>query len=119
MSTSAALEPVPLRTDDHGVIRIGTTRVRLDTVFAAFETGASAEEIAVNYPLQLDDVYALITYNLRHQEEVRAYLDRRQQQAEAVRRENEARFEHRGLRERLLARPKHAQASAMVESTRE
>ncbi len=107
MPTSAALEPVPLRTDDHGVIRIGTTRVRLDTVVADFETGASAEEIADDYPLQLDDVYAVITYYLRHEEEVRAYLDRRQQQAESVRRENEARFDHRGLRERLLARLRH------------
>ena len=108
MSTSAALEPVPLRTDDHGVIRIGGTRVRLDTVVHAFETGASAEEIAEDYPLRLDDVYAVITYYLRHQEEVRAYLERRRQHAEAVRRENEARFDHWGLRERLLARLQHA-----------
>ena len=108
MSTLAALEPVPLRTDEQGVIRIGKTRVRLDTVVSAFETGASAEEIAEDYPLQLDDVYAVITYYLRHREEVREYLHRRQQEAEAVRRENEARFDHRGLRERLLARLQNA-----------
>ncbi len=46
MSSSVALEPVPLRTDEHGVIRIGATRVRLDTVVHAFETGASAEDLA-------------------------------------------------------------------------
>ncbi|MEM7352715.1 MAG: DUF433 domain-containing protein [Acidobacteriota bacterium] len=104
MATPAALEPIPLRTDEHGVIRIGATRVRLDTVVAAFDTGASAEEIADDYPLQLDDVYAVITYYLRNREEVRAYLDRRRQHAEAVRKENQGRFDHQGLRQRLLAR---------------
>ena len=48
------------------VDRIGATRVRLDTVVQSFETGASAEEIAEDYPLKLDDVYAVITYYLRH-----------------------------------------------------
>jgi hypothetical protein len=33
-------EQVPLRTDDHGVVRVGGTRVTLDTVIAAFENGA-------------------------------------------------------------------------------
>ena len=104
MSTSVALEPVPLRTDTGGVIRIAGTRVRLDTVVYAFETGASPEEIAEDYPIRLDDVYAVITYYLRHREEVEAYLKDRQRQADAVRRTNEARFDHRGLRARLLAR---------------
>lgn len=108
MSTAAALEPVPLRTDAQGVIRVGGTRVTLDTVVYAFDTGASPEEIAEDYPLRLDDVYAVITYYLRHREEVAAYLERRRRHAEAVRRENEARFDHRGLRERLLARLRSA-----------
>ena len=103
-STAAAHEPVPLRTDDYGVIRIAGTRVRLDTVVYAFETGASPEEITDDYPLQLDDVYAVITYYLRHREEVQAYLEKRRRHADAVRRENEARFDQRGLRARLLAR---------------
>ena len=110
MSTAAALEPVPLQTDTQGVIRIGGTRVTLDTVVYAFETGATAEEIAEDCPLQLDDVYAVITYYLRHREEVEAYLERRQQRAAAVRQENEARFDHRGLRQRLLARLQNAPA---------
>ncbi len=108
MSTATALEPIPLRTDDQGVIRIGNTRVRLDTVVAAFETGASAEEIADDYPLQIDDVYAVITYYLRHQDEVHDYLEQRRRHAETVRKGNERRFDHRGLRERLLARMRHA-----------
>lgn len=104
MSAAAALEPVPLRTDSCGVIRVAETRVTLDTVVAAFDSGASPEEIADDYPLQLDDVYAVITYFLRHQGEIRTYLEKRRRQADTVRGGNEARFNHRGLRERLLAR---------------
>lgn len=105
MSISTAVEePVPLTTDDQGVIRVDGTRVRLDTIVAAFDTGASAEEIAADYPLQLDDVYAVITYYLRHQEDVRTYLDQRRQHTRVVRLENAQRFNQRGLRERLLAR---------------
>ena len=101
---SPVAEPVPLKEDAHGVIRIASTRVPLDTVVTAFENGASAEAIAEDYPLRLDDVYAVITYYLRHREEVEGYLARRRRHRAAVRKENEARFDHRGLRQRLLAR---------------
>lgn len=93
-----------MRRDAQGVIRVADTRVTLDTVVSAFETGATAEEIAEDYPLRLDDVYAAITYYLRHQDQVRSYLEERRRFAAAVRQENEKRFDHRGLRERLLAR---------------
>ena len=39
-----AAEPVPLEEDAHGVIRIGGTRVTLDTVISAFQEGLTAEE---------------------------------------------------------------------------
>lgn len=104
MSSLPAVEPVPLHRDTHGVLRVGGTRVTLDTVVAAFETGASPEEMADDYPLRLDDVYSVITYYLRHREEIQIYLEERRKQATAVRRENEARFDHRGLRDKLLAR---------------
>ena len=40
---------VPLKTDQDGVIRVGDTRVRLDTVVSAFNDGQTAEEIVVSY----------------------------------------------------------------------
>jgi uncharacterized protein (DUF433 family) len=59
-------EPVPLAVDVEGVARVGGTRVTLDTLVAAFEQGATAEEIAQQYPsLGLADVYAVIGYYLR------------------------------------------------------
>ncbi len=97
--------PVPLEMDVDGVVRVGGTRVTLDTVVAAFNDGATAEEIVYQYPsLHLVDVYAVIGYYLRHRPEVEAYLRERQQQADEIRRQNEARFDPEGVRDRLLAR---------------
>ena len=105
MTFSIETEPVPLEMDTDGVIRVGGTRVTLDTVVAAFNEGATAEEIVQQYPsLHLADVYSVISYYLRHSSEVEAYLRQRQQQRETVRKQNEARFDSSGIRERLISR---------------
>jgi uncharacterized protein (DUF433 family) len=97
--------PIPLKTDIDGVVRVGNTRVTLDTVIAVFKEGATAEEIVSQYPsLMLADVYAVIGYYLQRQPEVEVYLNQRQQAANQVRQQNEARFNQQGIRERLLAR---------------
>ncbi len=98
-------EQVPLAAGSDGLIRVAGTRVTLDTIAAAFERGATAEEIVQQYPvLPLADVYSVIGYLLRHQPEVAAYLAERGKQRTAVRRENERRFDPAGIRARLLAR---------------
>ena len=85
--------------------RVAGTRVTLDTIVAAFDAGATAEEIAQQYSsVPLVDVYSVITYYLRHQPEVSVYLKTREERAELVRNEVERRFPSAGLRERLLAR---------------
>ena len=62
MSLVIEAPPVPLRTDEHGVLRVGKTRVPLDTLVYAFNQGASAEEIVLSYPtLELGDIYAVVT----------------------------------------------------------
>lgn len=105
MNRTDTNERVPIQTDTDGVIRVGGTRVTLDTVIAAFDAGATAEEIIQQYPsTTLADVYSVIAYYLRHQSEVRAYLAERQKQAAQVREENERRFDAAGVRDRLLAR---------------
>lgn len=105
MSLSPVTEIVPLETDSNGVVRVGKTRVTLDTVVAAFCQGATAEEIAHQYPsLDLADVYQIIGYYLRRPTEVEQYLRERKAKAEAVRGQNEARFDPQGVRARLLAR---------------
>lgn len=105
MNATDVLERVPIHTDADGVVRVARTRVTLDTIVDAFETGATAEEIAQQYPsVPLVDVYSVITYYLRYKPEVDAYLRKRDEQAGRVREEVERRFPSTGLRERLLAR---------------
>jgi uncharacterized protein (DUF433 family) len=98
-------EVVPLSTDRDGVIRVGKTRVTLDTLVQAFNEGATPEEMAQQYPsVDLTDIYAVTAFYLRHRETVESYLAERAQLAQAVRQESEARFDPAGVRGRLLAR---------------
>ncbi len=79
MSLLVAAEKAPLVTDADGVVRVGGTRVTLDTVVGAFRDGVSAEGIVEQYPsLLLGDVYSVIGYILNHTDEENAYLQRRQ-----------------------------------------
>ncbi len=103
-------EPPPLQTDADGVVRVGGTRVTLDSVVAAFDRGCTAEEIMLKYPsLALGDIYAAVSFYLRHREAVDAYLEHQGQQAAEVRRQIESVCPPDNLRERLMAR--HAQKS--------
>ena len=105
MSLIVEAPPVPLRTDEQGVMRVGKTRVPLDTVVYAFNQGASPEEIVMSYPtLELPDVYAVVNYYLYNRAEVDAYLRQREAEAALIREENEKRFPQAGIRARLLAR---------------
>ena len=105
MSLSIAIEPLPLTKDADGVVRVGGTRVTLDTLVEAFHEGLTAEEMAQQYPsVALADIYAVIGYYLRRRAEVEAYLEERRRKAREVREWNQARTDPRGIRERLLAR---------------
>jgi uncharacterized protein (DUF433 family) len=111
MTLAVVAEPAPLKTNADGVVRVGNTRVTLDTVIAVFKQGTTAEEIVYRYPsLRLADVYATIGFYLNHQQEVETYLQQRQQQAQEIRKMNEARFDPQGLRDRLLARKQERSA---------
>jgi uncharacterized protein (DUF433 family) len=105
MDLVISAKPIPLEADADGVVRVSGTRVTLDTVVAAFEEGATAEEIVFQYPsLDLAHVYAVIAYYLQQRSQVEAYLERRRAQGGEIRRRNEAQFDPDGIRERLLAR---------------
>ena len=100
-----ATEPVPLRTDSDGSVRVGTSRVLLDVVIAAFKQGASAEQIVDQFPsIDLVDAYAVIAFYLRHTKDVDAYLEERRKEADQIRSEIEAKQRDSGIRDRLLAR---------------
>lgn len=98
-------EPLPLSTDSDGVLRVGGTRVTLDTVVGAFNGGSTPEEIVLRYDsLRLGDVYLALGYYLRHRAEVEAYLAERRRRGEERQAEADARQPWLGVRERLLGR---------------
>ena len=97
----------PVSTDPDRVVRVGGTRVTLDTVVEAFEEGFTPEEIQQQYPsLGLGDVYGAIAYYLKHRGGVTAYIEERRRQGAAVRSEIDAREDRADFRRRLLARQK-------------
>jgi uncharacterized protein (DUF433 family) len=107
MSMVLAVEalPVPLAAWGDGTMRVGRTRVTLDSVMAAFLAGATPEEIVTMYDtLELGDVYMVIAYYLRHRDEVDAYIEERRRHRADVRHALEARHDPTGIKERLLAR---------------
>jgi hypothetical protein len=66
------------------------TLVTLDVLLAEHRKGASPEAIAEELDtLDLADIYAAIAYCLRHGDEVAAYLQRRQHQADMMRKKVE------------------------------
>lgn len=95
----------PIHRDSIGVLRIGKTRVTLDTIVNAYESGATAEEIALNYgALTLPQVYASITYYLQHKTDLEPYLAARKQAALDSLTAVMQRQAMTNVRERLLAR---------------
>ena len=64
-------------TDEHGVMRVGQTRVMLDSVVYSCVEGCSAGTIMQQYPaLSLEEVYGAIAFYVGNRETVDAYLDR-------------------------------------------
>ena len=101
----AETQAVPMKVDRDGVIRVGETRVRLETVIFAFNEGCIPEEIVSQYPtLKLADVYAVIAYYLNDRAAIDHYISNRSEIAHRLRQEIEATPEYQQFRERLLAR---------------
>jgi len=97
-------ERPPLRIDEGSVARIGSGRISLDLIVEQYENGMSPEDMVRAYDTLLPaDVYAVIAYYLRYRDEVRAYLKRRAENAEALRRQIETE-RPRVSRKDLLAR---------------
>lgn len=96
-------EPLPLREEADGTLRVSNSRITLDLIVEQYENGMSPESMVKAYDtLKLADVHAVIAYYLRHRDQVRAYLAHRRELAEKLRQRIESR--HPGIRgEELLA----------------
>ncbi len=106
----------PLRQDEGGAVRVGNSRITLDLIVEEYEDGMTPEDMVRAYDtLALADVHAAIAYYLRHQEQVRAYLERREAEAASLRLKVEEGKPACPSKEELLARrhvreKDHAQA---------
>jgi uncharacterized protein (DUF433 family) len=101
------LTPVvsPLRLDKGGVVRVGRTRVTLDSVLRAYLDGESAEGVVERFPtLDLADVHATIAWFLRHRAEADEYLAQGRRALRAARADARRRAPSAALRARLIRR---------------
>jgi uncharacterized protein (DUF433 family) len=95
----------PLRVDETGTIRVGTSRITLDLIIEAYNLGESPESFAANHStVTLSEVYATIAYYLRHRAELDPYLKAGEEMAESYRKRAEADPKNKELREKILAR---------------
>jgi uncharacterized protein (DUF433 family) len=95
----------PFRWDEAGGIRIGLSRVTLDSILASYHNGSTPEEIAIQFSvLRLEDIYSTIAYYLNHRQEIDSYLEQRSQQAQQLRQQLTQKHNLVDLRQRLLAR---------------
>ena len=95
----------PFRWDEAGGIRIGSSRVTLDSLLATYHNGSTPEEIAIQYSvLSLEDIYSAIAYYLSHRQEIDNYLEQRNQKAQQIRQQLTQKHNLVDLRQRLLIR---------------
>jgi uncharacterized protein (DUF433 family) len=111
MASLETTQIAPLTLWEDGSIRIGSSRVTLDSVVREFTGGATAEQIQDDFPtLSLREIYGAIAYYLDHEDRVEEYLQRRDEEAVQVRRETEDRprsdMLRRRIRERFMQAPK-------------
>ena len=88
MTITLHADPVPLRVDDTGTIRVGQSRVTLDALLQYWRLGMKPEEIARGLDsLTPADVHGALAYYFRHETEIDEYLRRREGEAEKLRRD--------------------------------
>lgn len=91
-----------VRTDEHGVMRVGDTRVMLESVIFPFRNGDSPESIRSQYPsLTLEQIYGAITYYLANRQQVDEYLRHQEAEYRRMRADREATPDE--MRDRLRA----------------
>jgi uncharacterized protein (DUF433 family) len=96
---------VPLTRDSYGVLRVGGTRVSLDSVIYDHLRGSTPEQIVENFPsLRLEDIYAVVGYYVAHRTEIDAYLLAQEAEDERIRAEWEAGWDREAFRKKVMER---------------
>ena len=105
MSLVIETETPPLKQHADGSIRVGNSRITMETLLAFYKQGETAEELARDFDtVSLAEIYSVIAYYLRHKDEVEAYLHEREVLAKRIRAEIEDRQPRQPTREELQAR---------------
>jgi uncharacterized protein (DUF433 family) len=112
MDVLETVQTINLTKTSDGTIRIGKTRVSLESVVHHFSLGATAEEIAQKFPaLKLAEVYGAISYFLNNHEKVGEYVLRQEEESDRFQTEIESKFQISELRQRILARRESRQTA--------
>jgi uncharacterized protein (DUF433 family) len=106
MNNPLLADPLPLKIEPSGVMRIGATRVSLESAIHAYRRGLSPEQIVEQYDtLDLGDVYAIISYYLHHRQQIDEYVASRSEELDRFESESIASGgTPTGLRERFRSR---------------
>jgi uncharacterized protein (DUF433 family) len=84
---------------------VSGTRVSLDSIINYYLQGQTPESLHNSFPtVPLTDVYAVIAYYLAHRDELDAYLQHQQAEAERIRQEFEAKYPPNVTRAELVKR---------------
>lgn len=79
---------LPFRQIPDGTIRIGDTRVSLETIIDSYLSGQRPEEIHSGFPLiDLADIHAIIAFYLKNREAVDRYLAEQEADSQCILRE--------------------------------
>jgi len=104
-------ELMPIRLDEHDVLRVGNTRVMINGMVYSFLQGATPETIVSQYPsLTLADVYLVVGYYLNHRSEIDDYLRHQEAEAQRIRSEWEAQYPPKLTKADLEARLRQKQS---------
>ena len=75
----------PVRHDAAGMLRVGNTRVTLDTIVNAYEAGATVLDICLDYDaVTLSEISAAIDFYLHHKQVLEPYFTSRAQASTAA-----------------------------------
>ena len=98
-------ESVPLSQWEDGSVRVGGTRVTLDTIVARFKQGYTTEYIQQGFPsLTLVQINETIAWYLNHKAEADEYLEERYAEGEKLRQKIESDPEYIARRQELHRR---------------
>lgn len=103
------VQRVPMAAGEDGGIYVGDTSIPVERIIFRHLQGEIPESIVGMFPvLKVADVYAVIAYYLSHRKQMDEYIEKREMEADAIRRDIESApgYVERTseLREKLLSR---------------